>query len=198
MYAETRRRPAFAQADSPTELTSFISLLSCMIRLSPRAGSSLSFASEARPAHIEPTHLCIERAADDSDRLDPWSPSTRYRALQHVPRLHQLFRSVAISLPGDLVERAPGRVGQFTYVARHGPRYVQRAIQLHAVVESADAVFVQRGLYVIGPDAIVKSINRCSVRSCSTWMTPCPGCPQRWPRRGGSRDSCTDRSKRSG
>jgi len=96
--------------------------------------------------------------------MDAWSASTRYRALQHVPRLRRHFASVAVSLPGDPVGRAPGRVAQLRYFAKHGARYARRAAQLPGILESADAVLVQRGLYVLGPAAIVTPLRRFSGR----------------------------------
>jgi glycosyltransferase involved in cell wall biosynthesis len=91
---------------------------------------------------------------------DPWSPSTRYRAMQHLPRLRERFARVELSLPRDTVVRRPGRVGQFRYFATHARRYRARTCELPSVVDEQDAVMVQRGLYVIGPGFIARSVER--------------------------------------
>jgi glycosyltransferase involved in cell wall biosynthesis len=92
--------------------------------------------------------------------MDPWSASTRYRALQHVPRLRRLFADVEVLLPNDPVGRAPGRVSQARYFGTHAARYVRRAGVLSSRVARYDALLIQRGLYVVGPGAIVSSLNR--------------------------------------
>jgi glycosyltransferase involved in cell wall biosynthesis len=92
--------------------------------------------------------------------MGAWSASTRYRALQHVPRLRRLFSSVAVSLPSDGVRRPPGRAGQALYFAGHAAQYERRARALPSLVRGADAVFVQRGLYALGPGWIAAPLQR--------------------------------------
>lgn len=70
--------------------------------------------------------------------------------------------SVVVSLPGDPTGRASGRVAQAHYLATHGARYAARALKLPRLLADADAVFVQRGLYVVGPAAIVRTVRRFS------------------------------------
>lgn len=91
--------------------------------------------------------------------MDTWSPSTRYRALQHVPRLSTLVGQVAVSTANDTVERHPGRAGQLRYFATHAVRYAQRGVKLRQLVHRYDALLVQRGLYPIGPGLIVDALR---------------------------------------
>jgi hypothetical protein len=91
--------------------------------------------------------------------LGAWSASTRYRALQHVPRLEQQFAEVSVSLPRDAITRPPGRVGQARYFATHARRYVERTVELRRWCADRDALFVQRGLYALGPSVIVKALD---------------------------------------
>ncbi len=92
--------------------------------------------------------------------MDGWSASTRHRALQHLPRLRTYFRTVDLLSPGDSVRRDPGRIGQARHFAGHGRRYLRRALQVRRAVDSYDALLVQRGLYVLGPGAIVAPVER--------------------------------------
>jgi glycosyltransferase involved in cell wall biosynthesis len=92
--------------------------------------------------------------------MDAWSASTRYRALQHVPRLRSLMGRVDVSTPGDMIGRRPGRAGQVLYFAAHAGRYARRALALRNLVGCYDALFVQRGLYVIGPGLIADPVLR--------------------------------------
>jgi Glycosyl transferases group 1 len=92
--------------------------------------------------------------------MGPWSASTRYRALQHVPRLCQLFSSVAVSLPTNPGRPAAGRAGQALYFAGHAAHYARRAGELPSLLRGADAVFVQRGLYALGPGLITRPLQR--------------------------------------
>jgi len=91
--------------------------------------------------------------------MDAWSPSTRYRALQHVPRLRTLFGQVDVSMAGDTVERHPGRVGQIRYFSTHGVRYARRGVALRRLIGRYDALLVQRGLYPLGPGLIVEALR---------------------------------------
>jgi glycosyltransferase involved in cell wall biosynthesis len=92
--------------------------------------------------------------------LGPWSASTRYRALQHLPRLRARLGDVDVYAADDRPVRRPGRTGQAAYFAAHGVRYLQRWAQLRTVLENYDAVFVQRGLYAVGPDRLVSPLER--------------------------------------
>lgn len=92
--------------------------------------------------------------------MDEWSASTRYRALQHVPRLERRFASVGVSLAGDTIPRAPGRLGQMRYFGTHAVHYARRGLGLGQLLAGTDALLVQRGLYVIGPGAIVRRVER--------------------------------------
>src|SRR2546421_12419735 len=92
--------------------------------------------------------------------MDPWSASTRYRALQHVSRLSTRFPSVEVSLAGDTVTPPSGQLGRIRYFGTHAARYLQRAVKLLSWAAAKDALFVQRGLYVVGPAAIVEALGR--------------------------------------
>jgi glycosyltransferase involved in cell wall biosynthesis len=92
--------------------------------------------------------------------MDPWSASTRYRALQHLTRLRTRFANVELSLPADTVERHPGRIGRLRYFATHARRYSERTRALPRVIAERDAVMVQRGLYVMGPGIITRALER--------------------------------------
>lgn len=92
------------------------------------------------------------------------SASTRYRALQFVPGLRQRFAEVTVSLPDDDVFRAPGRLGQINYFATHARRYGRRWHTLPRHLDGVDTLFVQRGLYPLGPSAITRSLRDFSGR----------------------------------
>jgi glycosyltransferase involved in cell wall biosynthesis len=96
--------------------------------------------------------------------MDEWSASTRYRALQHVPRLRDLLGSVDVSMPDDTIHRLPGRIGQMRYFSTHAAHYARRQSQLPRIVENSDALFIQRGLYALGPGTIVRALDRFSGR----------------------------------
>ena len=93
-------------------------------------------------------------------QMDERSASTRYRASQYVPALRTRFQSVELLTPGDTVERRPGRIGQMRYFGEHGRRYRRRLLEVRRVVGAYDALFIQRGLYVPGPGAIVAPVER--------------------------------------
>jgi hypothetical protein len=92
--------------------------------------------------------------------MDPWSASTRYRALQHIPRLKQRFGAVELSLPRDSIRRPPGRIGQLRYFGTHGVRYVRRGMSIRRSIAGFDSLLVQRGIYAMGPDIIVHPVDR--------------------------------------
>jgi glycosyltransferase involved in cell wall biosynthesis len=91
--------------------------------------------------------------------LGLWSASTRYRAIQHVPALERRFAEVSVLLPRDGVPRPPGRVGQARYFTTHAIRYAERMFELTRECASYDALFVQRGLYPVGPALIARSLD---------------------------------------
>jgi glycosyltransferase involved in cell wall biosynthesis len=88
-----------------------------------------------------------------------WSASTRYRALQHVDRLAERLGVVDAYPADDRPRRRPGRVGQALYFAAHGVRYVSRYRELSAVLKEYDSLFVQRGLYALGPGSIARLVE---------------------------------------
>jgi glycosyltransferase involved in cell wall biosynthesis len=92
--------------------------------------------------------------------MGAWSPSTRHRALQHVPALADRIGDVEVLLANDEVARRPGRAGQVRYFASHALRYVDRWRELRRVVPRYDALFVQRTLYQFGPGALVRELER--------------------------------------
>jgi hypothetical protein len=89
-----------------------------------------------------------------------WSASTRYRALQHLPGLRARFAQVDVFLPDDEPVRDPGRYGQATYFASHAVRYLRRWQELARALPRYDAVFVQRGAYVIGPGLVARPLEQ--------------------------------------
>jgi hypothetical protein len=91
--------------------------------------------------------------------MDPWSSSTRYRALQYVTALRSRFARVAVSLPSDVVQRRPGRRGQAQYFVAHGQRYLHRCVAIRAELRRADVAFVQRGLYPLGPGLVTRPFD---------------------------------------
>jgi glycosyltransferase involved in cell wall biosynthesis len=92
-------------------------------------------------------------------QMDAWSASTRHRALQHVPRLRTRFHSVEISMPGDTLTRHPGRVGQVRYFGAHAVRYTARGLTVGRFARRQDALLIQRGLYPIGPGALISALR---------------------------------------
>jgi hypothetical protein len=93
-------------------------------------------------------------------QMDPWSASTRYRALQHVPALRSRFDVVECLLPNDSVDRQPGRLGQVNYFATHAVRYGARYAAVAKWSLRHDSLLVQRGLYPMGPAAVVNGLKR--------------------------------------
>jgi glycosyltransferase involved in cell wall biosynthesis len=92
--------------------------------------------------------------------MGAWSPSTRHRALQHVPALAERVGAVDVLMARDEVVRRPGRVGQVRYFATHALRYVDRWRELRRVAPRYDALFIQRTLYQFGPGALVRELER--------------------------------------
>lgn len=108
-----------------------------------------------------------ESGANLSDRriailteTDGWSASTRQRAEQHLPGLRRRIATVDLFAPRDSVRRAPGRPGQAAFFATHALRYAERAAQVRRIAGGYDALLVQRGLYALGPGAIVAPVER--------------------------------------
>jgi glycosyltransferase involved in cell wall biosynthesis len=91
--------------------------------------------------------------------LSALSASTRYRALQYVPRLQRRF-DVTVSLPDDELRRLPGRAGQARYFAGHFVHYAQRRGALSHLLPGQDTILIQRGLYRIGPGQIMRPVER--------------------------------------
>lgn len=91
--------------------------------------------------------------------MGAWSASTRHRALAHLPRLRARFGRVDVSVADDAVPRPPGRVGQVRYFGAHALRYAGRGLAVARLVSDQDALFVQRGLYALGPGVIVNALR---------------------------------------
>jgi hypothetical protein len=92
--------------------------------------------------------------------LGEWSASTRFRALQHVERLSTLVGPTDVLLADDRPVRKPGRLGQARYFAGHARRYARRWRELSSNLQRYDALFVQRGLYAVGPGAIASTVEK--------------------------------------
>jgi glycosyltransferase involved in cell wall biosynthesis len=93
-----------------------------------------------------------------------WSASTRQRAELHLPRLREHFSTVDFAPARDEVARPPGRPGQARFFAAHAVRYAQRAAEVRRLVERYDALLIQRGLYMPGPGAVARPVERFSGR----------------------------------
>jgi hypothetical protein len=65
-----------------------------------------------------------------------------------------------VSLPDDRVHRRAGRAGQLRYFATHAARYAERSLSVSAALRRAEVVFVQRGLYPMGPSLVARPILR--------------------------------------
>ncbi len=88
-----------------------------------------------------------------------WSASTRFRAIQHVERLRTRLGQVDLYVADDRPRRRPGRLGQVLYFTGHGRRYVARYREVSSIAPGYDALFVQRGLYALGPGAIAGAVE---------------------------------------
>jgi hypothetical protein len=84
--------------------------------------------------------------------------STRYRALQFVPRLTERLGVVDTYLPAPPAAPGPGPVEKARFFARHGVAYVRRERELARHVGDYDALFVQRGVYPLGPDRVTRPL----------------------------------------
>lgn len=119
-----------------------------------RQSTPITPAIPHMPPHRSPRPAPAQRRALVLTEMDAWSASTRYRALQHLPRLRALVSHVDVSTAGDTIERRPGRVGQVRYFATHAERYARRSVAVRRRIGDYDALLVQRGLYPLGPAAI--------------------------------------------
>lgn len=93
--------------------------------------------------------------------MGAWSACTRYRALQHIPRLQALLDAeVDVLLPHDVVPRHDFPLERPVYFARHSVRYLRRGLELFRTLRSYDALFVQRGVYPMGPGTVARLLER--------------------------------------
>jgi hypothetical protein len=90
----------------------------------------------------------------------PVSACTRYRALQHLPRLATRLGEVDVLLHEDLVPGSQSLAGRSVYLGRRAAGYCSESIRLARRVRRYDAVLVQRGLYPLGPGTIVRGLER--------------------------------------
>jgi len=88
------------------------------------------------------------------------SASTRYRALQHVPRLAERLGQVDVMLPDDLFPRSRRLTDRAVFFSRSARDYVSVAARLGRAVRGYDAVLVQRGVYPRGPGFAVHGLER--------------------------------------
>jgi glycosyltransferase involved in cell wall biosynthesis len=93
-----------------------------------------------------------------------WSASTRSRALRFLEEFQQDFSRVDLAIPAALPTRAPGRLRQIRYFASHGLKYFKQFRTIRRYSQSADVIFVQRGLYGMGPGWIARPVERSSAR----------------------------------
>lgn len=137
-------------------------------RLCTPKASRQRYSSDSNGAGVlernTPPSLASPASVSVLTEMDPWSASTRYRAIQYVPRLQERFASVTVSHAGDTVVRHPGRVGQVAYFATHAARYARRSTTLRSAVAGRDSLLIQRGLYPIGPALIVHALDGFSGR----------------------------------
>ena len=89
-----------------------------------------------------------------------FSASTRYRALQHVPRLAAYYDHVDVALSREIAPPLPRFSSRARFLARNALTYGATALALTRTVSRYDAVFVQRGLYSMGPGTIVRVLER--------------------------------------
>jgi glycosyltransferase involved in cell wall biosynthesis len=92
------------------------------------------------------------------------SASTRYRALQHVPRLTEQLGQVDVIVPKDLAPRSRRMIDRTAFFSRSALGYLSVAARVARVVQRYDAVFVQRGLYPMGPGVVVRALEHFSGR----------------------------------
>lgn len=88
------------------------------------------------------------------------SACTRYRALQHAERLAARLGRVDVLLPHDVPHPRATVASRAAFFARGAAGYASTAVRLGRALHDYDAVFVQRGLYSMGPGAIVGALER--------------------------------------
>jgi hypothetical protein len=88
------------------------------------------------------------------------SACTRYRALQHIPRLAARIGEVDVLLHKDLAPASRSLVDRGTFFGRSAVGYCRESVRLARGLGSYDAVLVQRGLYPLGPGPIVRGLER--------------------------------------
>ncbi len=96
-------------------------------------------------------------------QLGSWSASTRFRLLQYAPHLAETF-DLLRSLPNDQPPHRGGPADTAVFWADHAARYLRRRRDVIRAVRASDALFVQRGLYPVGPGAVAKPVNNFSGR----------------------------------
>jgi Glycosyl transferases group 1 len=111
---------------------------------------------ENREPAIEVRQMRVAVLAEDG----PLSACTRYRALQHVPRLKRRLGQVDVFLPHDIVPRSRGLADRAAFFARGAAGYISLSARIGLIVRGYDALLVQRGLYPMGPGAIVAALDR--------------------------------------
>jgi hypothetical protein len=116
---------------------------------SGRAAQSRRFSARSRS-------LRVAILAEDGAT----SACTRYRALQHLPRLTERLGRVDVLLHEDLAPRSRGQVARGAFFARSTRDYCKVAVQIARAVKRYDSVLVQRGLYPLGPGSIVRGLER--------------------------------------
>jgi glycosyltransferase involved in cell wall biosynthesis len=89
---------------------------------------------------------------------DAMVASTRYRALQFVPDLSEKLGAVDTFLPAPPTLRGPGRPDKARFFAEHALAYARRTRELSRAVTSYQSLFVQRGVYPLGPDLVTRPI----------------------------------------
>jgi hypothetical protein len=88
------------------------------------------------------------------------SACTRYRALQYVPRLAERVGQVDVLLHEDLAPHSHTPLARAAFFAHSTLDYGRVAAQVARAVNRYEAVFVQRGLYPMGPGSIVRGLER--------------------------------------
>lgn len=87
------------------------------------------------------------------------SACTRYRLLQHVPRLRARLGHVDVLLHADVSPRSRRVRHRGAFAAQSVARYLAEGVRVRLQVGRYEALFVQRGLYPLGPGTIARSIE---------------------------------------
>jgi glycosyltransferase involved in cell wall biosynthesis len=85
--------------------------------------------------------------------------SAYFRALQYAPLLAARGMETVLAPAAVARRRLPGRAGAALLLAEHTGRYAMRALELRRLLDSSDAVLVQRGAYPIGPPALLAALR---------------------------------------